>query len=126
MFDPLQAEAKQGERAHACSMAAQDGTRREICVPAAGSRQAFWIVPPIVLEHALCMHFGNQHHVKVDPRIAFTRHSNGARGCLMAGCDGTRREICAAASSRRQKPAGLPCDHSNHDLRDNTTGREMR
>ena len=98
MFDPLQAEAKQGERAHACSMAAQDGTRREICVPAAGSRQAFWIVPPIVLEHAVCMHFGNQHHVKVEPRVAFTRHSNGARGCLMAGCDGTWQEVCAAAS----------------------------
>jgi len=66
--------------------------------PAAGSRQAFWLVPPIVLEHAVCMHFGNQHHIKVDPRVAFTRHSNGARECLMAGCDGTWQEICAAAS----------------------------
>ena len=107
-------------------MAVQDGTQQEICVPGAGYRQTSWIVPPIALEHEVCMHVGNEHHVKNDPRVAFMRHSNGARECLMGGWDLTRQEIWFAASSRRPKPVGMSCDYSNHDLRDNTTRREIR
>jgi hypothetical protein len=107
-------------------MAASGGTQQEICAPGAGYPQTSWIVPPIALEHEVCMHVGNQHHVKIDPRVDFTRHSKGTCGCLMAGGDGPWQKISFAASSRRQKPAGMPCDHSNHDLRDNTTGRDIR
>ena len=72
----------------------------------AGHRQASWIVPPIALEHEVCMHVGNAHRVKNDPRVAFTRLSNGARECLMGGWDLTRQEMWFAASSRRPKPVG--------------------
>jgi hypothetical protein len=125
-FDRPRGKARRGERAHGCSMAASDGTQQEICVPGAGYPQTSWIVPPIALEHEVCMHVGNQHHVKIDSRLDFTSQYERARGCLMAGCDGTRQEISFAASSRRQKPADMPCDHSNHDLGDNTTGRDIR
>ena len=107
-------------------MAASDGTQQEIYAPAAECCQTHRNVPPIVLEHELYMHVGNDHHVKIDRRVDFTSQYERARGCLMAGCDGTWQEISFAASSRRQKPAGMPCDHSNHDLRDNTTGRDIR
>ena len=107
-------------------MAASDGTQQEIYAPAAECCQKHRNVPPIALEHEVYMHVGNQHHVKIDPRVDFTRHSKGTCGCLMAGGDGTLQEISFAASSRRQKPAGMPCDHSNHNLRDNTTGRDIR
>ena len=107
-------------------MAASDGTQQEIYAPAAECCQTHRIVPPIALEHEVYMHVGNQHHVKIDPRVDFTSHIRAARGCLMAGWDRPWQEISFAASSRRQKPAGMPCDHSNHDLRDNTTGREIR
>ena len=48
-------------------------------VPAAECCQTHRNVPPIALEHEVCMHVYNQHHMKIDPRVDFTRHSKGAR-----------------------------------------------
>jgi len=107
-------------------MAASDGTQQEIYVPAAECCRKHRIVPPIALEHDVYMHGGNQHHVKIDRRVDFTSQYERARGCLMAGGDGPWQKISIAASSRRPKPVGMSCDYSNHDLRDNTTGRDIR
>ena len=86
-FDRPRGKARRGERAHGCSMAASDGTQQALYVPAARCRQTSWNVPPIALEHDVCTHVGNDHHVKIDSRVAFTRHSKGAHTRLMAGCD---------------------------------------
>ena len=72
-------------------MAASDGTQQEIHAPAAECCQKHRNVPPIALEHEVYMHVGNQHHVKIDPRVDFTRHSKGAHRRVMAGWDLTRQ-----------------------------------